>query len=176
GASLQPLGGESSASKAPAKPLLVILARVRLFALAFLLLLVLARKATDEIDDRTPDFRIGDLHERFVQLDAFAAAQAVHDVRLRLPLAQPRSCCCLSLVVRPCGRGLLVEELGADTQHLRELIEAAPAYSIDALLVFLNLLEGETKLLAELLLAHSEQHPLKAHATADVKVKRIGPA
>ena len=55
-------------------------------------------------------------------------------------------------------RQLLVEELDRHSEDLRKVEQAAGADSVDALLVLLDLLEGEAEVLAEFFLAHTEQH------------------
>ena len=68
----------------------------------------------------------------------------------------------------------LVEKLHWNTQHLRKIEQPAGADAVDAFLVLLDLLEGQTELLAELLLAHAEQHAAKAHPAADMNIDGIG--
>ena len=75
---------------------------------------------------------------------------------------------------RRSGR-LLVEELHRHAQHLRQIEQPAGADAVDAFLVLLDLLEGQAELLAELLLAHAEQHAAKAHPAADMHVDRVWP-
>ena len=72
-------------------------------------------------------------------------------------------------------RRVLVEELHRHAEHLRQIEQPAGADAVDALLVLLDLLEGQAELLAELLLAHAEQHAAEAHPAADMHVDRIGP-
>ena len=71
------------------------------------------------------------------------------------------------------GGCLLVEELHRNAQHLRQIEQSAGANTIDALLVFLDLLERQAELLAELLLAHAKQHTTEPHAASDMDVDRI---
>ena len=52
--------------------------------------------------------------------------------------------------------------------------QAARPDPVDALLVLLDLLEGQSELLAKLLLAHAEQHAAKAYPAADVHIDRVG--
>ena len=59
-------------------------------------------------------------------------------------------------------------------QHLGDLIEAASAYAIRPLLIFLNLLKGDTEEFAQFLLAHADQQPAHPHAIADMAVNIIG--
>ena len=73
-------------------------------------------------------------------------------------------------------RRLLVEKLHRHAEHLRQIEQPAGADAVDALLVLLDLLEGEAELLAELLLAHAEQHAAEADPAADVHIDRIGPS
>ena len=72
--------------------------------------------------------------------------------------------------------GFLVEELHRNAQHLCQIEQPAGADAVDALLVFLHLLERQAELLAELLLAHAEQHAPKANAAADVHIDRVRPS
>ncbi len=91
--------------------------------------------------------------------------------------------CSSGFSAKPCGvkecpsadGRFLVEELHRHAEHLRKIEQPARTNAVDALLVFLHLLERQTQLLAELLLAHAEQHAAKAHAAADMNVDRIGP-
>ena len=82
---------------------------------------------------------------------------------------------------RPCRRhapGMLrrafEEKRHRHLQDMGNLLQAAGADAVGALLVFLHLLEGEAERVAELLLAHAQHHPTHAHPRAHVLVDRIG--
>jgi hypothetical protein len=53
------------------------------------------------------------------------------------------------------------------------VLEAAGAYAIGPLLVFLDLLKGDAEGLAQLLLTHSKHHTAEANPTADMDVDRV---
>jgi hypothetical protein len=59
-------------------------------------------------------------------------------------------------------------------EKLRDLLQPARADPIRALLVFLNLLEGQSEGLAELFLAETEKHAAQPNATANMPVDVIG--
>ena len=133
---------------------------------------VVVGEAAHQVDDGAPRLGVGDAHEGLVELQAVAAAQELDDGVLGRLLGKPVGHGRLRLA----GGSLLVEELYRHAQHLREIEQPAGADAVDALLVLLDLLEREAQLLAELFLAHAEQHAAKADAAADVHVDRIGPS
>ena len=63
-----------------------------------------------------------------------------------------------------------VEELDRDLKEAGDLVKTARAHPVHALLVFLNLLEGDAASLPELLLAHADEHALHADSRANVTV------
>ena len=54
-----------------------------------------------------------------------------------------------------------------------DVLQAARADPVGALLVFLDLLERDAEMLAELLLAHPQHHATQTNPTADMDVDRI---
>jgi cellobiose-specific phosphotransferase system component IIA len=71
------------------------------------------------------------------------------------------------------SRRALEKERDRHLQDLRDLLKAARADTVSALLVFLNLLERQAESVAELLLAHPQHHAAHAHAAADMLVDRV---
>ena len=71
-------------------------------------------------------------------------------------------------------RRLLEEIRDRHLQKACNLLEPTRADAIDALLVFLNLLEGDAEVVAKLLLALALHHSARVHAIADMNVNRIG--
>ena len=68
----------------------------------------------------------------------------------------------------------LVEELDRDLKKAGDLVQTARAHPVHALLVFLNLLEGDAASLPELLLAHAQgEHALHANSRANVAVNLL---
>src|SRR5687768_13674264 len=66
------------------------------------------------------------------------------------------------------------EKRNRHLKDVRDLLQAAGADAVGALLVFLHLLEGQAERVAELLLTHAQHHAAHAHATPDVLVGRVG--
>jgi hypothetical protein len=126
----------------------------------------LAREGTHEIDDGAPNPRIGDASESLVQLQALAAAEELDRIALCRPLGEAGT--------RGATDGqLFVEELHRHAENLRKVEQAAGTDAIDALLVLLDLLEGEAEMFAEFFLAHPKQHAAQPHPGTDVNVDRI---
>ena len=61
-----------------------------------------------------------------------------------------------------------------DAEEARDLVEAAGADAVGALLVFLNLLESQAERLTELFLTHAEHDAAHADTAADILVNRVG--
>ena len=59
-------------------------------------------------------------------------------------------------------------------KYFGDLLDAAGADPVGALLVFLNLLEGQAQCFAEFFLAHAQHDAAHAHTAADIFVNRIG--
>src|SRR5258706_1415844 len=83
---------------------------------------VVARHRADEVHQRSADFGIGDPHEGFVELDTFPAAQEIDDVVVGRTLGEA----CGRHKATNAGsadpaRCLIVEELDADAENLREI-------------------------------------------------------
>ena len=110
---------------------------------------------------------VGDARKGLVKLKALAAAEKLDGIAFRRALSETG--------VGSTGHGqLLVKELHRDAEDLRQIEQPAGADPVDALLVLLDLLEGEAEMLAEFLLAHPEQHPPQTHPTSDVYIDGIG--
>jgi hypothetical protein len=73
------------------------------------------------------------------------------------------------------SRQTLEEEGNRHLQNARNVLEPASAYAVDALLVFLNLLECKAKCIGKSRLAHVEHEAAHTDATADVFVSVVGP-
>ena len=65
------------------------------------------------------------------------------------------------------------EELHRHIEDLRDLEQPARADAVHALLVFLNLLEGQSHAFAKSLLAHAKQHTAQSHPASDMLVNRV---
>ncbi len=72
------------------------------------------------------------------------------------------------------SRNTLEEEIDAHIENAGDLKEAAGPNPINALLVFLNLLEGEPQSLGKLLLAYAQHDPPGPNPAADVLVDGAG--
>ena len=117
-------------------------------------------------DDRTADALIGDLYEGLVQLQTFASCEEVYEVVFRLGLGKAAPWRATQ-VVRGC---VLVKEVDRHTKHVCEVEQASSTYSVHAFFVLLNLLEGQTKIFAQLFLTHAQNHPPQANTPADMDV------
>src|SRR5205814_8661027 len=84
-----------------------------------------------------------------------------------------RGCLAEALGLSWLMRRTLEEECNGDLQDVRDVLEPPRADAVDALLVFLYLLERDAERVAELRLAHAEHHPAHAYAAADVPVDRV---
>jgi hypothetical protein len=72
------------------------------------------------------------------------------------------------------ARRILEEEGDRHAENRRDVLQAACADTVRALLVFLDLLERDAERLAQLLLAHAEHGPAQPDSAADVDIYRIG--
>src|SRR2546425_12089188 len=70
-------------------------------------------------------------------------------------------------------RRSLEEERHRHLQDVRDVLQAARADAVSALLVLLHLLERKAKRVPELLLAHAEDPPAHTHPAANVLVNWI---
>ena len=55
----------------------------------------------------------------------------------------------------------------------RDVLQAARADAVGALLVLLDLLEGDAQILAEFFLAHAKHHAAQAHPAVSVEARRL---
>src|SRR5262249_37083118 len=132
-----------------------------------------ASQGADQFDDRTAHLRIGDAGKSFVQLKAFARSEKIDDITFVGLFSEARHRRAGALSADWC---LVVKKLYGYAEHPRKVEEPARANAIDALFVFLHLLECEAQMLAKLFLAHAEQHAPKPYARADMHIHRIGTA
>ena len=58
-------------------------------------------------------------------------------------------------------------------QHAGDVLQAAGTDAVGALLVFLNLLEGDAEVLTELFLTHPEHHAAQSNPAPDVDIDRV---
>src|SRR6516165_2724145 len=72
------------------------------------------------------------------------------------------------------GRCTLKEKGHRNLQDMGNLLQAAGADAVRALLVFLYLLESDSERIAQLVLAHGEHLAAHAHTVADMAVGGIG--
>jgi hypothetical protein len=70
-------------------------------------------------------------------------------------------------------RRALEEERHRYLQNVGDLLQPARPDAVRAFLVFLDLLEGKTECVAQLLLAHCEHHAAHAHPAANVSVDGV---
>src|SRR3954451_20812410 len=126
-----------------------------------------SRDLLDEIDDRAAHLRIRDSGERLGQGESFGSREEIRDVRWR---------CAFCEAVRPrhAARTALEQEGHRHLENFGNLLDAARADPVCALLVFLNLLESQAQSFTELFLAHAQHDAAHPHATADIFVNRVG--
>src|SRR5262249_17856100 len=79
----------------------------------------------------------------------------------------------MGIVWRGRIRRALEEELFWHLKDMGHLLQPARPHAVDALLVFLHLLEGEAESGSQLLLAHCKHKAAHAHPAADVLVDGI---
>src|SRR5262245_60157056 len=127
----------------------------------------LTRQCADEVDDAATQLGVLDVDERLVELDSLRARKEINHVMSRLPFGEP------TRISRRRAARILEEERYGHGQDARDMLQAARANAIGALLVFLDLLEGDPEMLAELFLAHAQHHAAQANPTADVSIDRI---
>jgi hypothetical protein len=70
--------------------------------------------------------------------------------------------------------GIVIKEHHRHAQHAAKVMQPAGADAVRAALVFLHLLEGQTKRLAELLLRQTEHVAAQPNPGADPDVDRVG--
>ena len=122
----------------------------------------------DQIDDPAAQLGVLDAHEGLGQREAIGGRQEVGDIGRRGRFGK-------SVVGLPRRvRRAVEEERHRHLQDVRDLLQAARADPVRALLVFLHLLKGQAERVAELLLTHAEHHPTHTHPRAHVLVRRIG--
>ena len=68
----------------------------------------------------------------------------------------------------------VIEEVDRHAQDARDLEQPSRADPVDAFFVFLHLLEGEPEKIAQLFLAHADQHAPDAHTVSNLRVNGIG--
>ncbi len=120
----------------------------------------------DEIDDAAAHLGIGDAGEGARQCKALGGREEIGHIGRRRVLGETgrgRS-----------GRRALEEERNRHAQDIGNMLQPAGTNSIGALLVFLDLLEGNPEILSQLLLAHADHHASHTHSASDVLVNRIG--
>src|SRR5579862_8055723 len=74
----------------------------------------------------------------------------------------------------PGALGAFKEELDGHAENVRDLVQPAGADPVDALLVFLDLLEGEVEAFSQGGLRHAEHQAAHADARADMLIGRVG--
>src|SRR6266566_8706028 len=162
-----PLSGDPGHCHAPA-PSGASMAHWDMSPLAWGLLGDLARgDMLDQIDNAAAELGVGDARKRAGQGQSFRGREKIGDVSGRGAFTK-------TFGPRVAARSALEQKRDRDLEDFRDLLDAAGADPIGTFLVFLNLLEGETQGLAELLLAHSQHDAAHAHATADIFVNRVG--
>src|SRR5918994_920463 len=133
--------------------------RVRYFerspASSFRTRLRLFGEVVGELHDRAPVLRVLDPREGPHELMAVLGGDEVGDEGRLRRLGEALAL----LAGQP-----FEEEVDVDAEHLGDLDHPADADAVRALLVFLDLLERQPEFLAELLLAHADEHAARAHA------------
>lgn len=124
-------------------------------------------QAFDQFHYPSANFRVLDPHERQTELQPLAARKKLDDGGSTISRDNTGTVCKLL-------DHALVKVSDRNAKYMRNLIQPAGAYSIDALLVFLDLLEGQTKKFAEFFLTHANQHSAKADPIADLSIDWVG--
>src|SRR5450759_5436114 len=121
----------------------------------------------DQFDDAAPELGVGDARERTGQRQALGGRQKIGNVGRRSSFGEAPG-------VRGAAGASLEQKRYRHLKYFGDLLDAACTDPVGALLVFLNLLEGEAQCFAELLLAHAQHDAAHAHTTADIFVNRVG--
>ena len=140
--------------------------------LARLLLLGRRRNTLDETDDAATHVRVLNPPECRYQREPVRRREAVGHVCRRRRFAGRLRAFSLRLRVE-LDRSAVEEERHRHLQDQRYLLYARRTDAIGALLVFLDLLEGQTECLGKLFLRHRKHHPPHADLRSDVFVDRI---
>jgi hypothetical protein len=121
----------------------------------------------DQVDDGAAEFAVGDAREGADQRQSFGSREEIGDVSRRGRLAD-------AFRVHRGAGDAFEQERHRDLKDFGNLLQAAGADAVGALLVFLDLLEGQPERIAQSFLAHAHHEPAHAHAAADMSVNRIG--
>ena len=133
--------------------------RRRLFVLAL-------RQVADQLDDGAAKLCRADFHEAGDQRQPVGRGQEFRDMGERRRLGGVR------FRARDAGRAFK-EKFHRHLENVRDLLQPAGADPVDALLVFLDLLEGKVEAVGQGGL-HAEHQAAHADARADVLVGRVG--
>src|SRR5690606_861861 len=126
---------------------------------------VVVGQGAHQFDDPAPHLGVADAGEGAVEQEALRARQEVDAIGRLAVLGE-------ALLRRPPRRAL--EEVGdGNLEDRGDGLEAAGADAVGALLVFLDLLEGDAEMLAELFLTHADHVAPQADAATDMDVDRI---
>src|SRR5262249_1005703 len=118
------------------------------------------RDTLHQIHDTPPKCWLLDSHERFDQGQALQGSEELRQVR------DGRRCLGL--------RNSVEEKLNRHLEGRCHMLQTACAYPTNASLIFLNLLECETKRLSQLLLAPTKHQATHANFIAHLSINRTG--
>src|SRR5262245_60358415 len=116
-------------------------------------------QGANEIENAPTHFHVLDPHEGQAQLQPFTACKEFHH-RWRLPGFGETA-------RRSVGVSILVEEADGNAEDTGHLEQPAGSDPIDPLLVFLDLLEGQTQQLAQTLLTNTVKNNTHSYAVSD---------
>jgi hypothetical protein len=126
--------------------------------------IVFRRDLLNKPDYSAPHFRVRDAHERLYQSQAIRRGEEIIHVQVRVGnLCNPSRL----------TRHSVEEERNRHSKDLGYVLQPAGANAVGSLLIFLNLLERQSKRVRKIGLAHFEHQAAHPHAAADMPVDGV---
>jgi hypothetical protein len=126
--------------------------------------IVFWRDLLNKQDNSPAQFRVRDAHESLYQSQAVRRGEEIIHVRVGVSYLHCRS---------RLARRSVEEKRNRHLKDLRNVLQPARANAIGSLLIFLNLLERQSKPVRKVGLAHFEHQAAHAHAAANMLVDGI---
>jgi hypothetical protein len=122
------------------------------------------RDLLNKLDNSAAQFRVWDLHESLYQSQAVRRGEEIIHVQVRVGnLYSPSRL----------TRHSVEEERNRHLKDLGYVLQPAGANAVGSLLIFLNLLERQSKRVRKIGLAHFEHQTAHPHAAADMPVDGV---
>jgi hypothetical protein len=126
--------------------------------------IVFWRDLLNEQDNSAAQFRVSDAHERLYQSQAIRRCEKLIHVQVRVGNLHDHA---------RLTRSSVEEERHRHLKDLGYVLQSAGANAVSSLLIFLNLLERQSKRVRKIGLAHFEHQTAHPHAAADMPVDGV---